>query len=119
MSYTLTQSELEDLVVDFVDKNGYASFHELRRLLRDHMPVDGDVAWSCVPNVFVWFNMSPEFVDLLRRLYCQKRIYPHAGSVWAHVADGGAPGLPLATKVTAKGYRKPHWLPTTWCTFPM
>lgn len=107
----------EQIVMNYVRRNEYVSFHEIKDLLRRYMPVDDDLSWACAPNVFLWFDLSHELVDLLRRLCHDGRIYPHPSGVLCHVADGGAPDLPVAKKPTAKGYRKPHWLPITWCSF--
>ena len=115
----LKAGQIDDAIVEFVERRQYVSFPELARFLGAHMPVDGD---CCIgPNdyefILFWVNLSEDLAARLCRLRSEKRIHYHPASLFVYLIDGLSPSLPIAKSV--RKYTKPHWLPVTICTFPL
>ncbi len=92
----------------------------VKRLRQLGIPVDGDVDIHLgPPNIFLWFDVTQDLADCIIDLVGRQVVCIHPSNYLVYLFDGGIPRLPIATRVTARGYRKPHWLPVVfWLTPP-
>ncbi len=121
MAATTSPAAIAEAIVDVVRRRPAATFVELLNHLRDiGVAVDGDVDIHLgPPNVFLWFDVTQELADCIIDLVGRQVVYPHPSNYLVYLFDGGVPRLPIATRVTARGYKKPHWLPVVfWPTPP-
>ena len=101
-----------EAIVEAVERKDWISFVEVRRILEDQeIAVRGDLAIEFTPNTFLWLGMSDEFVEIIRALQADGRVTIASTSVFLYFIDGSVPSLPVAKRLTEKGYFEPRWLP--------
>ena len=107
---------MEQKILGLVAERQHVSFVEIKRLLGEDSR--GEI-WLYLPehpNIILWPNMSQAMADALTSLVKTGRLYAHPSSVLVYLADGESLNLPLAKQ--ERQYKKPHWLPVVFCTFP-
>jgi hypothetical protein len=116
----ISDSELDDIIVEKVSAQKYVSFVELTRLLESRRietkgPCAVTIPWSS--NVLLWSGMSPRFSSAIIRLVYAKRIYAHpCSNSLVYLIDGCLLTLPIAKR--RREYKTLHWFPVTFCTYP-
>jgi len=109
-------NDVEQKILDLVAERQHVSFVEIKRLLGE---VSRGETWLSLPkhpNIILWPNISQAMADALTSLVKTGRLHMHPSSVLVYFADGESLNLPLAKK--DRQYKKPHWLPVVFCTFP-
>lgn len=111
-----TTPPMSDAIVDFIRlQGGHVSFVEVRDFLRQRgIDTEGTFSLDYRPNTLLWLGMSEPFVDVMADLLLTKRIKATPTSLLVYLVDGGVPQLPLARRITKRGYTKPHWLPVVF-----
>ena len=109
-------NDMEQKILDLVAERQHVSFVEIKRLLGEDSRGEIWLSLPKHPNVILWPNMSQAMVDALAGLIKTGRLYAHPSSVLVYFVDGESLNLPLAKQ--ARQYKKPHWLPVVFCTFP-
>lgn len=101
--------------VSLIKRINYCSAVNLRRELETFFDTRGDGWLEVQRNVILWTDMSPEFTEVMAALLGDKRVDVRLTSTFVYLADGVMLSLPVAQRVPAKGYTKPHWLPVVFC----
>lgn len=71
----------------------------------------GDYAWGSVEhNIFFWFTMSEEAIDVLDSLFQDGEIEIVPTNYMTYFIDGSVPNVPIA-KDPKRKYKKDRWLP--------
>jgi len=79
---------------------------------------DQDFLSDKAENVFFWMGLSEEVCDAIIELRNSDKIYMHPAHMLTYIADGAALTIPIAKHPPKGGYKKPHWLPVCFCTYP-
>jgi len=109
---------LEKEVLEFITGKQHVSFVELKKFLCKKIPVEGTFCVEAFPNVILWRGMSREFEGLILEMFQKGLIFPHPCTRMVYWCDGELLVLPLAARSPEGGYKQPHWLPVTFCTYP-
>ena len=108
-----TLSTAAQAVIALIHQRDYVTFVEIRDVLQPLIPVAGEIALElpALPNVLLWFDMSPEWCDVMREVQASGQVYPVSASVWAYAIDGAIWQWPIAKRPPKGGYKTPHWAP--------
>jgi len=109
-------NDIEQKILGLVAERQHVSFVEIRRLLGEESRGEICLSLPKHPNIILWPDMSEAMADALTSLVKTGKLYAHPCSVLVYFADGKSLNLPLAKQ--ARQYKKPHWLPVVFCTFP-
>ena len=109
-------NDLEQKILDLVAERQHVSFVEIKRLLGEDSRGEIWLSLPKHPNIILWPNMNQAVANALASLIKTGRLYAHPSSVLVYFVDGESLNLPLAKQ--ARQYKKPHWLPVVFCTFP-
>jgi len=109
-------NDIEQKILDLVAERQHVSFVEIKRLLGEESRGEIYLSLPKHPNIILWPNMSEAMADALTSLVKTGRLCAHPCSVLVYFVDGQSLNLPLAKQ--ARQYKKPHWLPVVFCTFP-
>lgn len=113
----MTTHEAVVAVVQLVTEQDHVSVAQVQRLLEDRMPVHGDEMVGR-PDLNLWcaFGLSTELADVLQAVQLDGRVTLVPTDLLVYLADGCAlpMDMPLAKRVPANGYRKPHWSPVVF-----
>jgi hypothetical protein len=91
------------------------SFVDIERaLMMADLDPTGEFALMLEGNVLLWYGVNQEFIDLISELVEQKIITFAPTSYTVYLIDGKCPRLPLASRIPARGYKEPRWLPITF-----
>jgi hypothetical protein len=103
--------ELRRDILAYVNKvGGGVSFAELQQELGERTV--GELEMGMFDqNLIFWQCVSPEFTEALNQLFRSKVIKQSPTNVLVYFTDGAVLKLPLAVKIPAGGYKKPHWVP--------
>jgi hypothetical protein len=97
----------------YIRKRDYVSYVELDRVLRPHIPTQGD--WAATdphyPNVVFWAGMSEEWLDVLQELLDAQLVWRDVASRLTYMIDGRTLKFPLVKRLPDGGYKQPHWAP--------
>ena len=106
-------SPAAEAVIALIHQRDHVTFVEIRNVLQPLMPLDGDISLELptLPNVLLWFNMSPQWCDVMREVQASKQVYPVSASVLTYAIDGTVWQVPLAKRPPKGGYKTPHWAP--------
>lgn len=110
----MSKSKERLIIESYIDKNESGiSFVELENeLKRNNIYHKGDY-WLCYKqykHVYIWVNMSKEFLNAIIDLVNECKIKMLECSTLIYMADGKAPDLPLA-RGNERSYKLDHWLP--------
>lgn len=76
------------------------------------MDLHGDLTWTPTTNVILAADLSDDFAALLIQLAASDRVKVQAMTLMEAIVLGGPLlDLPVARRITAAGYRRPHWVP--------
>lgn len=117
-SKTVTpETEMAEAILKLVQERETVTFAELCSIIPGF---DGEHTFVSDqdPNVILWPGISDEASEAMQRLRSENRIFMHPASTITYIVDGAVPGLPVAKRPPAQGYKKPHWLPVCFCTYP-
>ena len=112
-----TPAEVRDAILTYVNDRDWVSFAELPRGIAEVLGVGKEIFRGSLaiemptPNLFVWANMSPLFVDAIQRLLKEKKVFLHDSCRWTYLIDGECLGWPIAKRCPKGGFKKPHWVP--------
>ncbi len=109
-------NDIEQKILGLVSERQHVSFVEIKRLLGEDSHGEIWLSLPKHPNIILWPDISETMADALTSLVKAGRLYAHPSSVLVYFVDGGSLNLPLAKQ--ARQYKKPHWLPVVFCTFP-
>lgn len=109
--------ELEKRILGLVAERQYVTFAEIKQMLGPEV-FEGQQALYTkgYPNIIIWANMSDNVVDAISELMRETKIYPNPASILTYIVDGEILRMPVAKRLIQ--YKKPHWAPTVFCTFP-
>lgn len=102
--------------MDYIRRHRGVTFVEIKRILSEHIRIDGDLSYELSPNVILWAGMSEDFCQIMENLRLGKKIEIRPTHFLTYIADGEGIKLPVALRPSKKGYKKPHWLPV--CFYP-
>lgn len=105
----MTSIQMGNKILEFIEKNGDASFVNIMRILGDEG--EGDLCLQILPNVILWCDMSKTAVEAIEWLKKQKSIEPRTCSPVIYMIDGWSLNLPIAKRPREQGYKTLHWLP--------
>lgn len=113
----LQEKRYADAIVEMVKQREHVTYVEIKRLLEGHMQTDGDVAITAkeYPAAVFWTGLSEELAEIMFDLHASKRIHRHPASLMAYMIDGGLLNLPIPKTMN---FKKPHWLPVCYCSYP-
>jgi hypothetical protein len=109
-------NDVEQKILGLVTERQHVSFVEIKRLLGEDSRGEIWLSLPKHPNIILWPNISQAMADTIISLINAGRLYVHPASVLVYFVDGESLNLPLARQ--ARQYKKPHWLPVVFCTFP-
>jgi len=109
-------NDVEQKILGLVAERQHVSFVEIKRLLGEDSRGETWLALPKHPNIILWPNMSQAMANAITSLVKAGRLYAHPSSVLVYFVDGESLNLPLAKE--ARQYKKLHWLPVVFCTFP-
>ena len=109
-------NDIEQRILGLVAVRQHVSFVEIKRLLGEDSRGEIWLSLPKHPNIILWPNMSQATADAITSLVKTGRLYVHPSSVLVYFVDRESLNLPLAKQ--ARQYKKPHWLPVVFCTFP-
>jgi hypothetical protein len=91
---------------------GSMSFVDVERYLASEgVETEGDRIVELGYGVVLWAGVSSEFCALLKQAMGSGLVEAVACSPFVYWHDGKSVDLPLAKRVPAEGYKKPHWCP--------
>lgn len=107
---------MKNEIIKYISENKYVTYAQLAKdipgfygqLQATHSNDKNIVFWPCGSN---------DAIDSLNELLLSQKIFLHPAEVLTYVLDGARPSLPLVVKQLANGYKKPHWLPVSFCDF--
>ena len=105
----MTSIQMGNKILEFIEKNGDASFVNIMRILGDE--AKGDLCPQILPNVILWADMSKTAMEAIEWLKKQKSIEPRSCSRLIYMIDGWDLNLPIAKRPRKQGYKTLHWLP--------
>ena len=106
--------KIEEALWMYIRDYDHVSWVELQREFGAYIKVAGDreARYSTDDNLVVWEGLSNELLEPVMSLLASRKIFGHTTSYMTYFIDGAVPrGLPIAKKIPAGGYKKPHWLP--------
>lgn len=108
----------KDLFLNHIETHDYTSFAELEKCMeREGIDYKGEMCWHLdnYPNLILWAGWKIEFFNTVNDLLREKKIDIHCDNTGGlcYLIDGRLLPFPTAKKVIH--YKKPHWLPTTFC----
>jgi hypothetical protein len=106
----------ESGIISFIESRQHVTFMELVMNFSGFTGGEWSMSVPGFDNIVLWMGMSEEVIELMTGLLNSKKIYAHPSCVLNYVMDGGSLKLPIAKK--AIRYRKRHWFPVSFCTFP-
>ena len=106
----MDSTQMEDMILDLVTTRRTVSFAEIMEAIGAE--ARGDLSWEIAPNTVLWSGMSPSLMNAFESL--KGKIEPHPTSVLVYLHDGAGLRLPVAKRITRKGYTEPHWLPVVF-----
>lgn len=98
-----------DSLVDYVKKRRHVSYVELRKEFGT-----GGYCHEVVPNCFDMIGCSKELINTVGEAVRQGKIQEFPTHFLVYFSDGEVPNLPIAKRMTKKGYSKPHWIPVVF-----
>jgi len=102
-----------DNVLAFIERRQHVTFVELHRYFTGF---EGELCYGdLLNNILYWSGMSEEVCDILDELVSKGKIYAKPTVFLTYLADGGGLDAPLAKRQNFH-YKKPRWLPVTWCS---
>lgn len=112
-------SHYAQVMLNLIQRNRVGtSFVELTAALeRAGMNTNGDLSISFGLNMFLWADMSEEFIQTIEEVRALNLVHPHPSNVFVYTYDGGRIYQPIAEDETLPlpdGYAEPHWLPVVW-----
>lgn len=107
---------LKEKIFDLVKKREHISFAELQNNFNIN---NGDFALEARANsnIFYWIGLSEESVNTIEELLAEKKIFVHPSSELTYVIDGAMPQMEICK--SNRNYKTPHWMPITFCTYPI
>lgn len=108
----VTSEPMAKLILQMVTERQTVTFAEIADAIGQD--AHGDITWSIAPNIVLWVGLSEALMNAFETLRHQIEPYPTNLLVYLH--DGAALKLPVAKRVTKKGYKEPHWLPVVFNT---
>jgi hypothetical protein len=81
------------------------------------METKGDVCITVkYQTVLLWVGMSEDFAKVYSDCTRQNLIFRHPASALTYFVDGVTLDFPLAK--SDRNYKKPHWFPVCYCSYP-
>lgn len=113
------QVALEQRIVDLVASKETVSWVEIVQHLGEKASGDFELSWEgkSFSNIVLWSGISKEVSDAVLNMMNEKRIHPHVAATLVYLCDGAMMKLPIAKSI--RHYKKPHWLPVVYCSYPM
>ena len=105
---------LKEVVCKYVETYDHVTFAELGNHLGDRIkePEPSASALEIPGNYVLWVGFTEEFYKVIQELMKEQAIHMVPASYMSYMIDGCMLRLPLAK--SAKGYKKPHWLPVVF-----
>jgi hypothetical protein len=112
----MTDNNMDQLIVDLVTSRPRISFVELSKRIPNFSGDGIQLISGAARNVIFWHNLTKQSHAAIVRLTHEKKIYMHPAEIITYAMDGMTLLLPIAKQ--ARDYKKPHWLPVVFCTWP-
>jgi hypothetical protein len=111
---------IKEQILSYVQTYETATFAEFS-LCIPGFRYEGDGSCDLVsvpyPNIVFWTNLSEAALAAMKELREEGAIFMHPAHPLSYLYDGAMLKLPLARR--SQNYKKPHWCPVCFCTYPM
>lgn len=111
---TMTVTDVEQHIVDYVKNNPGTSFAELERLF-DNCSFNWHgsqlIASSRHQNLCYWSGWNDQATELVNRILKHDHVKMHVSDLLVYYIDGKTLTLPIAR--VQRSYQQLHWLPVT------